>query len=74
MTPFAGLSNEDMEHLVDTQDASLRIHSRSQFYLWAQGALQRFIAHATLLCAFGDIAHMRFRFESFSRCVMDAPE
>lgn len=72
MKEFSGLGSQDVEHLVDTLEASLKIHTRAQFFLWAQGALQRFIAHETLLCAFGDISRMRFRFESFSRCVMDA--
>lgn len=74
MKEFAGLDSRDMEHLVDTLDASLRIHSRSQFFLWAQGALQRFIAHETMLCVFGDIARMRFRFESLSCRVLGATE
>lgn len=67
-----GLSSSDMEHLVVTIETSLTITTRSQFYLWAQGALQGFLPHETLLCAIGDIAQMRFKVEIFSRGILDA--
>ena len=50
------LKGHDLEHLIVTIETSLRINNRSQFFLWAQGALQGFIPHETLLCAHGDIS------------------
>lgn len=71
MKKFLGLSNEDMEHLLITLDTSLKINKPTQFYLWAQGALQGFLPHELLLCAYGDIARMRFKFETFTSVVQD---
>jgi transcriptional regulator EpsA len=67
MNTAARLSKQDLEHLAHTLDTSLSITSRPQFYLWAQGALQGFLPHETLYCAFGDIEKMQFKFEAFSR-------
>ncbi len=69
---FEGLQAQDVEHLLDTFEGSLRIQTRSQFYLWAQGALQRYMAHETLWCGHGDVARQQLQQESFSRFVMDA--
>lgn len=69
---FAGLTSQDMEHLVGMIETSLKITKRTQFFLWAQGALQTFIPHETLLCAFGDVQRLRLRFEFFSRGLPDA--
>jgi transcriptional regulator EpsA len=74
MKRFVGLSARDMEHLVVTIDASLKITKRSQFYLWAQGALQGFIPHELLICAYGDIARMRFKFEVFTGGLFNAAD
>jgi transcriptional regulator EpsA len=74
MKKFDGLGNEDMEHLLVTVEASLEITKRSQFFLWAQGSLQRFIPHETLFCAHGDIGQMRFRHETFSSALFDAQQ
>jgi transcriptional regulator EpsA len=62
-----GLNKHDLEHLATTLESCLAITNRPQFYLWAQGALQGFIPHETVYCAYGDIEKMQFRFESFSR-------
>jgi transcriptional regulator EpsA len=66
MKPFVRLDARDQEHLVMTMERSLDIKTRSQFYLWAQGALQGFIAHDALWCAHGNLEHMRLQVESFS--------
>lgn len=66
MKKFTRLNGQDLEHLLVTIETSLSISNRAQFYLWAQGALQGFIAHETLFCVHGDIAQMRFRHETFS--------
>ena len=65
------LNNHDLEHLLVTIEASLAVVQRSEFYLWAQGALQGFIPHETLFCAYGDVAQMRFKFETFSRGLLN---
>lgn len=65
------LTSHDLEHLIVTIETSLVINKRHQFFLWAQGALQGFIPHETLFCAFGDIGRMRFKHETFSRRVLD---
>ncbi len=72
MKEFAGLNGHDIEQLIVTIETSLRINKRFQFYLWAQGALQSFIPHETLLCAHGDISRMRFRHETFSSALSDS--
>ena len=61
------LTKHDFEHLATTLESALAITNRPQFYLWAQGALQGFIPHETVYCAFGDIEKMQFKFETFSR-------
>jgi transcriptional regulator EpsA len=61
------LNSHDLEHLLVTIETSLTVNKRVQFFLWAQGALQGFIPHETLFCAYGDIARMRFKFETFTR-------
>lgn len=66
---YARLHQHDLEHLVMTIEKALEIQTRAQFFLWAQGALQGFLAHEALWCAHGDIENMRMRFESFSRAV-----
>ena len=65
-------TDRDREHLLVTIETSLNIRKRSQFYLWAQGALQGFIAHDMLFCAYGDIARMSFRYDNFSRAPLTA--
>lgn len=66
------LNSQEREHLVFTIETSLKISKRFQFFLWAQGALQGFLPHETLLCAYGDFARMRFKYETFSRAALDA--
>ena len=72
MKEFSGMNGYEMEHLVATIEKSLEINKRFQFYLWAQGTLQTFIPHQTLLCAHGDITRMRFKYETFSSGLFDA--
>jgi transcriptional regulator EpsA len=67
MSKMPRLTRHDLEHLAITLEGALAITNRSQFYLWAQGALQGFIPHETLYCVFGDIGNMRFNFECISR-------
>lgn len=71
MSTSARLSHYDLEHFVVTVETSLKINKRSQFFLWSQGALQGFIPHETLVCAYGDIERMKCTFETFSGAVLD---
>ena len=65
--PFVRLDAHDLEHLIVTIEGAQQVHTRAQFFLWAQGALQGFIPHEALWCAHGDTERMRLRYESFSR-------
>jgi transcriptional regulator EpsA len=66
---FVRLSPSDLEHLLITAEKSLEIQTRSQFFLWSQGALQGFIEHEALWCGFGDVEANRLRVASFARTV-----
>ncbi len=72
MKRLVRLTHSDLEHFVVTVETSLKISKRSQFYLWSQGALQGFIPHETLVCAYGDIDRMKCSFETFSGAILDA--
>ena len=67
---FVFLHAHDLEHLAVTIEAAMRVRNRSQLFLWAQGALQGFIPHETMLCAYGDVAKMQLKFEHFSRALI----
>lgn len=66
---FVRLNASDLEHLLMTMERALEVQSRSQFFLWAQGALQGFIPHESLWCAHGDLDRMQLRVECFSSAV-----
>lgn len=67
--PFFRLGPSDLEHLLMTIEKAQQVQSRSQFFLWAQGALQGFIPHGSLWCVVGDLERMKLRVESFTRGV-----
>lgn len=69
---FTGLDALEREFLVDVLETSLTVHTPAQFYLWAQGGLQRFLPHETVLCLTGDIARLHFEVDVFSRAVAPA--
>jgi len=73
MNSVVSLDSIDMERLLFTIDTSIKVNKRFQFFLWAQGALQSFLPHETLVCLFGDLQGMRVRHEIFSRALV-APE
>lgn len=62
----------DREHLLVTIESSLNIVKRSQFYLWAQGALQGFIGHEVMFALSGNIGRINFRHEIFSSVPLTA--
>lgn len=62
----------DMEHLLLTLEKAQQVQSRAQFFLWAQGAVQGFVPHASLWCALGDLDRMALRVDTFTRGVPDA--
>jgi transcriptional regulator EpsA len=47
------LGPQELEFFLSTVETATRIRKRFQFYLWAQGTLQSFIPHETLLCCVG---------------------
>lgn len=63
----------DVQLLLFTIETSIRVVKRFQFFLWAQGSLQTFLPHETLLCACGDIERGDYRASVFSRSVL-SPE
>jgi len=71
MSTPVSLSNTDLERLLFAIDTSVRVTKRFQFFLWAQGALQAFLPHETLICVTGDLKRMRVRHEVFSRAVIE---
>ena len=65
------LAPPDVESLIYAIDGSIKVRHRSQFFRWTQGGLQRLIPHETLICAWGDIDGMCFRYEVFTSVVLD---
>jgi transcriptional regulator EpsA len=45
------LDRFELESLMLNLDASLRIHTRHQFFTWTQGLLQNLVRHQLLICA-----------------------
>mgnify|MGYP000927972885 CR=1 FL=1 len=71
MTALAGFDAWEREHLLAALQGAADIRRPSDFYLWAQGALQRFLPHETLVCVLetrGGGSHL----ELFSRAVLPA--
>ena len=71
MSYTAYLRDEDVERLMFTFDTSIKVTRRFQFFLWAQGTLQTFLPHETLVCALGDPGTASVRHEIFSRAMID---
>jgi len=65
------LSPQEMDNLLYAIDGSLKVNRRFQFFLWSQGGLQSLIPHETMICAWGDIDGMRFKYEVFTRLILD---
>lgn len=65
-----GLNPIDFERLMFTLESAAAVNQRVQFHLWAQGALQSFLPHETLVCVHGDLAQRRYAYEVFSRAVL----
>lgn len=55
-----------MERILYVIEESLKVSSQSQFYSWAQGALQGLLPHEILLCLYGDLPSSRFNCRTFS--------
>ena len=70
MTEVVNLTSEDRERLLFLIDTSIKINKRFQFFLWAQGTLQSFIPHETLICATGDLGTLQLRNDVFSRATL----
>lgn len=63
----------DLERLRLTLEGAVRVRRPSEFYLWAQGALQSFLPHETLVCVFEGSQVGGTTVELFSRAVL-SPE
>ncbi len=63
----------DLERLRLTLEGAVRVRRPSEFYLWAQGALQSFLPHETLVCVFEGGSAGEAPVEIFSRALL-APE
>lgn len=70
MLDAVSLSPVDFERLIFALESSITVNKRVQFHLWAQGELQSFLPHETLLCVHGDLPQRRYAFEVFSRAVL----
>ena len=64
-SPFAP-STQELERLLFAIESSLQINRRFQFFLWAQGVLQSFLPHQTLICVSGNLDSGQFQFDSFA--------
>jgi transcriptional regulator EpsA len=57
---------QELERLLFAIESSQQIDKRFQFFLWAQGVLQSFIPHQTLICATGNLDTEQFEVDVFS--------
>lgn len=59
-----------LERLKDTLEGAVRVRRPNEFYLWAQGALQSFLPHETLVCLHGGACGGPDGVEIFSRALL----
>ena len=64
-------SDVKIERLLIAIEESLNITRRYQFFLWTQGALQGIVPHESMICVFGDVIKLRFKYDVFSRAPLD---
>ena len=57
---------QELERLLFAVETSHQINKRFQFFLWAQGVLQSFLAHQTLIVATGNLDAGQFEVDVFS--------
>jgi hypothetical protein len=57
---------QELERLLFAVESSLQINKRFQFFLWAQGVLQNFMPHSTMLCLVGNLDSRSYRTDMFS--------
>jgi transcriptional regulator EpsA len=74
LAPGATLSGAEREHFVEIAESSLQIRRSAQFFLWAQGPLQRLLPHEVLVfgAASGNGASVSFQKLSSTRYFTDA--
>ena len=68
---FSNLNPQETENLLSAIDSSMKVQRRFQFFLWTQGGLQGPLPHETLICAWGDIDSACYKYEVYSRAVLD---
>jgi transcriptional regulator EpsA len=71
MNGLLDFSTEETELFMLTVECSVRITRRFQFFLWAQGTLQRFVPHEALIYAQGDTQGQKCAYEVLTRAVLD---
>jgi len=59
------LDRVEQEALMLNIDASLRVHARHQFFIWAEGLLQNIVRHEVLVCALRDSDPAAFHVDTF---------
>ncbi len=70
MSYSMSLHGDELERLLFALETSVKVSKRFQFFLWAQGALQCFLPHETLICCAGDPGAPRTVCEVFSRAMI----
>lgn len=71
MSLLAGFDAWEWERLVAALEGAAGIRRHCDFYLWTQGALQRFLPHETLVCVL-ETRDGGCQLELFSRAVLPA--
>ena len=66
MSGSKGLCETNTEDLFRILEASINVRKRYQFFLWAQGELQRLLPHEVLICATGNMAQGKFKLDCYS--------
>ncbi|MFT3735770.1 MAG: LuxR C-terminal-related transcriptional regulator [Rhodocyclaceae bacterium] len=64
------LDHLELERLLVAFETAVKVRKRHQFYLWAQGSLQSFLPHETLLYGLGGAPSHELRTEICSRAVL----
>ncbi len=68
---ITNLPRHELENFLYAIDGTLKVHRRFQFFLWSQGGLQGPLPHETLICAWGGIENAHYKYEVFSRTVLN---
>src|ERR1700694_582803 len=67
------LDRFELESLMLNLDASLRVHTRHQFFTWTQGLLQNLVRHKLLICAMRNASQESFHVEAVMAPPLEPP-